>query len=356
MSSVASPEHYVTLGMQGIMDLLAEQHAVVWLEIEAKLADRRWETLPSPIQPHILTTARHRLIEDGAIEQIAQTTRGGRSVAVIVPTDTRRRRRKIQDAAARKRLLQTRFLTWSSGSKETGHGVLGPAGERAVHDALTAAAVHGYRLFNPSNGQVTAIFGAPVPGGSLDNAALLSAIDPRTFTPTGQYVVPVEVKNVRSWIYPGTQELHQLLDKSARLQVAHPDRHFLPVLVCRRSHVTTTWMAQKLGFYVINTKTQTAPASLAGDDLEEVRTELGYTDLKPYEGTPHPALVNHFATTLQSVAERTAERWHQAAHEFGHYFRALNDKKLRNAERHRLTAELQDAIGDAPIDDWTDPD
>ncbi len=30
--------------------------------------------------------------------------------------------------------------------------------------------------------------------------------------------VPIEVKNIRHWIYPGAWELHQLLDKAARLQ------------------------------------------------------------------------------------------------------------------------------------------
>lgn len=28
--------------------------------------------------------------------------------------------------------------------------------------------------------------------------------------------MPIEAKNVRQWIYPRTQELYQLLDKSAR--------------------------------------------------------------------------------------------------------------------------------------------
>ena len=62
------------------------------------------------------------------------------------------------------------------------------------------------------------LLGKPVPGGTLDNAAFLTTMDAFTNTPSGTYLVTVEVKNVRHWIYPRHWEIHQLLHKSAALR------------------------------------------------------------------------------------------------------------------------------------------
>jgi hypothetical protein len=246
----------------------------------------------------------------------------------------------VQDAAARKRLLQTRFVTWASGSAATGTGVIGKAGEQVVHAALTAAAPYGYRLINPVGGEARVLLGSPVPGGPLDNAAFLTTMDSAQLIPTGQYVALIEVKNIREWIYPPAPELHQLLDKAARLQQNHPDRHFLPVLVCRRQHTLTAHMAEHLGFYVIATKRQYVPASLAGPDLDAVRTGLGY-DLEPWDERAPPAMVRHFSTTLQGVADRTASRWHNSAVALADHFAALRNTGLSAAERTARIEELR---------------
>ena len=331
---------YDQLAERGLRELLAVEHAIVWSEAQAKLADRCWESLPVPVDPHHLTTARHQLIGQGVIEQSVSRTRGGRNIPILVPADKQGRTRRIADASARKRLLQTRYVTWASGSASTGAGVIGAAGEHVVHAALTVAAPYGYRLINPNSGQVQSILGGPVPGGAVDNAAFLTTMDAQQLMPTGQYVVLVEVKNLREWIYPGAAELHQLLDKAARLQALHPERALLPVLVCRRAHTITARMAEHLGFYVISTKRQYVPPSLAGPELDEVRAELGY-DLKPWPDVPPPAMVKHFSTTLQGVAERTATRWRISASQLGPYFAQLRDPRLH--DRPEVTETLRQA-------------
>lgn len=274
---------------------------------------------------------------------------------MIIPTDTHLRKRAIADAAARKRLLHTRFLTWASGTATTGGGVIGPAGESVVHVALTAAAPYGYRLINPASGQVRSLFGNPVPSGPLDNGALLTTVDGQTGLPSGQFVVLVKVKNVRSWIYPGAAELHQLLDKSATLQLANLAHRFVPVLVRRTAHYTTNVMAEHLGFYVISTKQQFVPALLRGTaELDEVINELAY-DLTPHPEAPPPALVKHFTTTLQGVATRTAERWRVSAEFLGGHFASLRDDGLQAAERaaalHDLRQEASEFHGE-PSRSW----
>jgi hypothetical protein len=139
-------------------------------------------------------------------------------------------KRAVQTAAARKRLLHARYLGWAMGTKRYGAGIVGPGAEKVVHESLMAAAPSGYRLFEPQRGEVRQMFGAPVPGGPLDNGATLQLVDDKGF-PAGSVVVPIEVKNRRDWVYPEAPELHQLLSKAAALAARIPRP---PVRACAR--------------------------------------------------------------------------------------------------------------------------
>jgi hypothetical protein len=345
---VPTEADYVRLGGRVIQELLDQEYAVVWPEVEAKLADDHWPTLPPRvhgIDTNHLVTARRLLLTAGLIVADEQPTRGGRRITVYHAADTHLRTRRIRDAAARKRLLETRYLGWASGSTAGGPGIIGTAGEAVVHAALTSAAPYGYRLVNPVGGEVRSLLGAPVPGGPLDNGAFLLRVDAATGRPDGPYLVLVEVKNIRSWIFPGTAELHQLLDKAARIQTVHPDERVVPVLVCRRAHYLTNLMAKQLGFYVVSTSRQYIQPSVAASDprpLDEVNNELGYSltaDL-----SPPTALVTHFTTTMPGVAQRSALRWAVSA-VLGDYFRTLRGNDLSNQERRELTTGLAAAAG-----------
>ena len=54
-------EEYREVAYNGLFQLISAEHAVVWDEVEAKLAEQVWRDLPFRIQPHHLTTARDRL-------------------------------------------------------------------------------------------------------------------------------------------------------------------------------------------------------------------------------------------------------------------------------------------------------
>ena len=320
--------------------MLNELHVVVWPEIEARAADRAWGELPSSIDPHHLTTARAHLLRDNVITRVEEATRGRRRVAVYHLSDLRGRSTAVSQAAARKRLLHSRFIGWASGTA-AGAGIVGSAGEVVARAALRAAAPRGYLLVRPDGrGDVDEVFGAPVPGGSLDDAAFLTLLSEEG-EPQSPYFVPVEVKNLREWIYPRTPELHQLLHKAAALQVAHPQRTIVPVLVCRRAHTTTFWMAGQLGFHVIDTHSQFIQPSVDAEALEEVRRELGYIDLTA-NLEPPDRIVNQFSNVLPSVAATRAEAWAETAPACVALFEALRDDALSGSERNDVMAELRE--------------
>ncbi len=68
--------------------------------------------------------------------------------------------------------------------------------------------------------------------------------------------MPIEVKNVRHWLYPTHPEPFQLLHKAAGLASAHPEHPVLPILICRKAHYRTLQMAHDVGFLIFQTHHQ----------------------------------------------------------------------------------------------------
>src|SRR5437016_1961047 len=100
-------DKYVNLAQDAIIALLKENHAAVWPEIEAKLAEHEQPGFPRGINPHILTSAKHALLEDARLVVTVAATKGGREVTVYSLPASRGTLTATSRAAARKRLLQT---------------------------------------------------------------------------------------------------------------------------------------------------------------------------------------------------------------------------------------------------------
>jgi len=125
-------------------------------------------------------------------------------------------------------------------------------------------------------------------------------------------VVLVEVKNIRSWLYPHSQEVYQLLSKAAGLQAHDPSLDVVPVMVCRRANRRIYAMAQHLGFFVIQAEQQ--PTGLTegeGNALMEVRQELGYQDLRL--GKDVVANVSKGFVSVHQSWPGFADRWRNLA-------------------------------------------
>lgn len=295
-------EGYIALAKGLLLELAEEELAFVGLEALSKISDRPWRDDVPTIDPDLLATAREELVEEGDLLLDSRRTRGGREVTTYL-LDVPRTKTAVEAAAARKRLLLARYMGWAHGSKGVA-SVIGPAGEAVVRDSLRASGAPGLILHNNAN-QATHFLGRPVSGGPLDSLA--HQLVPNDATPV-VVDIPIEVKNTRGWIYPWSQELFQLLFKAAAMQVAHPDRLLLPVLVCRRMAYMTGRMAKELGFFGIELLYQPISTAIDRASLAEVQTGLGFVDLLPELG-PHDGLMRRFEHTLPVYAAASAERW-----------------------------------------------
>jgi len=190
-------------------------YALLRPEAEARASEGLWGTQPRFIQPHLLSEGLQELIQEGHLVAEHESTRGGRQITTFRRSNLAGRERLTADAAARKRLLYARYLSWASGSPSA-PGLIGPAAERMVHAALREVSPErGYQLESPAVGHTARVLNVEVPSGPLDNAAHIYLGNP------GQrYSALLEVKSRRDWIYPTSSELYQVLFKAAALEKA----------------------------------------------------------------------------------------------------------------------------------------
>jgi hypothetical protein len=185
-----------------------------------------------------------------------------------------------------------------------------------------ASPERGYQLENAVSGNTANVLGIEVPGGPLDNAAHVYLGNPAR-----RYTVVIEVKSRREWMYQTSNEVYQVLFKAAALQLALPEARVVPVLVCRRAHITAFRMLKDLGGYIIEVRDQWLPAPHSRVDpgeLREVRNELHFLDLRlAPEAGMHSYLRRHLATYLPRALPEQAERWAMAGCRFVNEYEAI---------------------------------
>jgi len=330
----------VDLAVRVLLEIAEQQLAFVWPEAEARAADEPWPTAPRVVDTHLLLLARNRLLRDDRLTRVTEPTRGGRDITIYHPHDTVKRERAVGDAAARKRLMYTRYRTWAEGTVKDPGGILGPAAERVLHATLRAASPSvGYQLENPEGGETSEILGHAVASGPADNAAhAYLGNPPRRIT------FVFESKSRRQHIYHETPSLYQVLYKAAELQIAEPSAWVVPVLVCRRAHITAFRLCKDVGAYIIDARRQwLLPHSRVTEpEVLEVRNALNFLDL--YLGEDpwiDPRIERHLRTFLPAIAVRQAERWRSAGCGFSDHYRELwQDGALTNLAKIR--EEMQD--------------
>ncbi len=169
----------------------------------------------------------------------------------------------------------------------------------------------------------------------------------------------VEVKNIRSWLYPWDDETWDLLAKLG----THP--HVVPVLVARRVHYITFRFFKDIGALAHQTGTQwfhnagTARASINVDAFADVTRELGFHDATLIEDpdSANSRVTRFFRETIyrpvegaESLATRAESRWERTAPIVAQYTE-LRESSLAPQERAALWDSFCGEIIDAGLYD-----
>lgn len=333
-----TPREYIDDAKQQILDLLEIEKAVTARELEARISEPTdiptFGVATNQVDPHHVATARKELLLSGQIETSTGRTRGrSREITVFHLPIVRGNRTAINAAAGRKRLLTARHEGLSRVSDRHPKGLIGTAGEIVVATALSD--INGYVPYQSGPGETTELLGVDLNnhGGPIDNSAALvdySAALPKTYT------VGIEVKNRREWFGPANERLHHFLYKMAIVQQTEPDQPLVPVFICRRREHRTFAMAKQLGFYVIQYRSQfVRPVSEVNKvHFEEIRQELGYTDLELSE-TPNNALLRALEN-LPKYADDLAELWRSTGSTLDHHYGQLRQSNPTTPRRDLL--------------------
>jgi hypothetical protein len=240
-------------------------------------------------------------------------------------------------------LLTARYNSWAAATAKYPQGLIGGAGERVVERSIEAAAPYGLRFAAERGGEVNFLLGGLVDGGPLDGAVWADVADENGQI-RNSVLCPIEVKNVRHWIYPRHPELFQLLYKAAKLQERLQDVPICPVLITRNKSIWTNDMTRALGFRVLDVNRQfVLPVAEAPElHFQEVRTELGYGDLERTDAA-HPRVIEPLRSSLVKSSEANAAQWQTVGSKLASYYALLRDRDLDNELRTETLFEMGQA-------------
>ena len=300
----ASPAEWNHAAQRVLLDVLDTQYAVTKRELEARASDRTWDPTvwPRPIDPGYFTHAMTDLHRQGLIMPTHEPTRGGAAITTWSRVPVRGLKGRIEDAAARKRLLAARHNGWSQRGGN-GLGLIGRAGENALHTALADPECPLQPL-----GPTRTVLEVELLG-EIDNHGLFA--DHKT-DPSDPVVITAlfEVKNRRQHYYSQDAAVRRFLAKAAHYQRERPNQLVLPVFVCRRYNITLWREGETNGFLPVTVNNQLVlpDHELDQNSLEEVRIELGYEDLVLGD-TPTNRHLGMAKTSLYKYGRPYAQRW-----------------------------------------------
>ena len=351
-------EQWVDVATQALRRLLEERSALVRPEADAILGESDWVSrnlgLSLKPQPHIVTEAHARLVEEGALVDRTEVL-NKRSVKVWVDANgltTWGRKTEVERAAATKRRLYRRYLGWAGNTN-----LCGNVAEQAVDSSLRSVAAAGHLSVVPAKpGHLAQLPNREKFRGPLDAGGYW----PRLRSDHASGVIPfaVEVKNIRNWIYPRSSELWGLLTKLS----SFPD--VVPVLIARRIHPRTFLLFKAAGVLGYQTRKQwfsnpddSPRHRLTPDELERVANALSFRDMTYLAAPTQPqeSIERFFADTPykksgnRKVGTRSLELWQRAAPIVQRHSE-LRDPNLSPTERSNTLASFTEEIERAGLD------
>jgi hypothetical protein len=308
--------------------------AAVWPEVEAYLAETSWAhdhvdaTFPGNwrVDAHHLTAARSRLVRRGLLVEDPAVLGQTRVSAWIDgrALSRRGRRTEVRLLAASKRRKYRRFLSWTSRPD-----LCGAVAEQVVDQTLRS--LQGLSVWLPREhrpGRINNLVGRPVPFGPLDAAGAwpTDRDDPNA----GFIHFGIEVKNLRSTIYPWDHETWDLLAKVG----AFPQ--VVPVLVARRIHPLTFKFFKDVGALGTEMRSQWFSNSIDETEFERITSSLGFRDARRIDPSSRLASLERFFSRFgPALATEQSRKWQLAAPIAARYDE-LRNPGLDPDDRHEL--------------------
>lgn len=122
--------------------------------------------------------------------------------------------------------------------------------------------------------------------------------------------------------------------------LGHPELPVVPVFVRRKARKTTFWMAQQLGFVVIDMGIQFA-GEVGEEELLEVRSALHFHDLAHGHG-PSLRVRDRLTDTSPRISQDTAAQWPATCSDLQMAVIITRLRRATPGQHHALMAELRE--------------
>lgn len=283
----------------------------------------------------------------------------GHAVASWIDADAfvrRGRRTELRALAAAKRRTYRSLLGWTFRKQ-----LCGEVGEHLVWNVLQD--LKGSHVLVPRSarrGRIATLEGRPITvGGPLDAAGAWPTDPDSLRAPWIPFAV--EVKNLRSILYPFEHDVWDLLAKLGEF----PD--VIPVLVARRIHFTTFRMFKDIGALGHDTRVQHFSTQIDPDEFSRTIKRLGISDaVQTDTDAIPPAMRRWFAEVGPRGISDRLERWSRAAPIVARYTDLRREDLPHHRRRDLWRAFTQDIIasglyetggwGPRPRVEWDDYD
>jgi len=190
-------------------------------------------------------------------------------------------------ASCARRRLYRRYLKWSADEH-----LCGKHAEKIVHQtAKTYSSQAGLFVPQQELGRVTEVLGHSIAPLTLDFIAHI--LNPITISCVATLLI--EVKNIRSWVYPWDEELWQLLSYASNLAEHIP---VVPIVVCAHAALPTFQMAKDVGFFLIVLRRQVFHTDTPEDEFKEVVDQFALV-IERYAGPTDDHVANFLTTILR---------------------------------------------------------
>jgi hypothetical protein len=326
-----------------LREFVRSRGAVVWPEIQAALTEGTWirrhldPTFPEHfrIEAHHVRSALAVLTPSEIVRESVRLY--GHDVVAYLDARAlavRGRQTTVRAIAGAKRRQYRRLLSWTFDNR-----LCGSIAEQLVYSSLADLTGRRLWLHGTKPGQVSTLLGRPLATGGPLDAAGEWPVD-RNFVGAGTIPFAVEIKNLRTILYPTDHDVWDLLAKVG----SFPE--VLPVLVARRIHFTTFRMFKDLGVLGHESRTQYFAEAIDPARFAATTGALELADAVQVDATrPSARLVRFFGDKAPDLARNSIKRWATAAPIVDRYreFREGLDESSRRELWREFTREVIDA-------------
>lgn len=318
------PSSRLGIAKKRIISVLEKRHYANIRQLESKISESG--PFNQRCDPHVITQALNELSSAGLLSKRFHPQNG--TVFYYLPVmDTKKKFQRVLEERAY--LIDELYAQFLGLTQQ--YSLCGEALETVVRSAFA-----GSEIFIELGSKAS-------PLGAFNGRDIPGALDGTFIHQEKNFLVAVEAKNTREWIYPSSQEIWGLIHKANAISTTRFP--VLPVLICRKIPFYAFIAFKQLGVLGYEIHSQFFDPSVA-DQLVDIKdkTRLGFHDVKT-DLSPPSGLLKFLNQTIGEQGPDSVAKFLRHKPILDQVAPRLADKKLSNSDRAHYWQLVKAATG-----------